>query len=133
MKKSTVFAGLLICVAASLEACERVWYLDVVDSTDVAHPVLCLSMKPHCSGGGVDMAILKVDEIEASGRFIRSVWTIQTTSNNPLQFVKFGTVPNGWALVTPAISLESGRYYRIENHVFMCKIAEPHNVCSVLD
>jgi hypothetical protein len=89
-------------------------------------------MKPHCSGEAVDLAILRFDEIEKSGKFVRAVWVIQTISRNPLHLLKFGTAPEGWTTVKTAIPLEQEKYYRVADHIFTCRIANPHNICSII-
>jgi hypothetical protein len=131
--KNILLVSSLLFMSVALTACERTWYLDVVDATDIAHPILCLSMKPKCTGEAVDLAILGFDEIDKSGKTIRPVWVIQAASNNPLKIVKFGAVPSGWAQVGPAAPLEAGKYYRVENHILSCRTDKFKNICSVYD
>lgn len=122
----------ILVISLALTACERKWYLDIIDATDLEYPVLCLSMKPKCTGDAVDVSILVFDEIDESGKTVRPAWIIQTVSNNPLKIVKFGTTPIGWTLVKSAIRLEPAKFYRVEGQVFTCRADKPNNVCTVM-
>jgi hypothetical protein len=124
-------ALLALCAAplSLLVGCERKWYLQIIESSDPAHPVLCLSMSSNCKGDGVDLAVLAVYELDRSGQTVKPVWIIQSTTNHPLKIVKYGSLPNGWKVVVPPQVIEIGKIYKIEDHVFGCKLHDQQVKC----
>lgn len=120
-------------VCSVLLSCERVWYLDFMDTSNIGNPTLCISTKPHCAGEPVDLSILAIDEIDRSGKFIRKMWVIQTTSNSPLKVLKYGETPAGWKVIQAPIALEPEKIYRVEDHVFTCNQTKEKNVCKVIE
>lgn len=117
-KASHSIALAFLCVL--LSSCERSWHFTIVDLEDLSHPEMCISTEANCNGDPVYAAIISLDELDASGNSIKTVWAMQAINSAPLKNFTYGTAPSGWRELMPATPIEPEKRYRIGMHTFSC-------------
>jgi hypothetical protein len=115
---SCVKAILLLQVLFILGACQQVWYLTVIDDSDLNHPRFCLSRFANCEGYGPRIALLMIDEVDEERHTIRAMWAIDRVEDVALKEVTYGAAPKGYKEVMKAKPLEIGKWYSVDSAYF---------------
>jgi hypothetical protein len=115
---SSVKAILFLQVLFILGACQQVWYLTVIDDSDLNHPRFCFSRFRNCVGSGPSLAFLSIDEVGEEKQFIRPMWQIERVEDELLNEITYGVAPKGYKEVMKARPLEVGKWYSVKSEYF---------------
>ena len=112
-------AVVCLVTAALLCACERVWYLTVIAVAD-GRPEFCISRYSGCRGEGVQLTLVVVSTVDASGKSQAQVWKIHPMIGHDqgLRHIAYGVLPQGWVEDSPAAPLNDGTFYSVNGQFF---------------
>jgi hypothetical protein len=106
----------LCLVLATLVACTRQWYFSI-EQTAKGDFDLCISLRPSCSGEGVQLAALEITEIDRNGDRKQTMWLIEARSerdtDNLIKAIRYGRTPDGWVEVSRAKKLMPNTTYSV--------------------
>lgn len=85
-------------------------------------PVFCVSSQPNCASPGAPLRSLQVDQIDESGRVLKTLWHVKAppgwSSTGEVSKVIYGTAPEGWTVERPATGLTSGEHYSVNGQFY---------------
>jgi len=114
------------CVISTLSGCSQEWHLTVLNA-DADRPQFCISTGPDCSGRGIELDKIVLQEVDQAGVSVRDVWTIDGHSNDPADYrvmrLKYGIAPQGWVERQPASRLMNWVYYGVNERFYFCRDA----------
>jgi len=107
---------IFLCIALFvLGGCPRQYYIHLKDSSDLKHPVFCLTENSMwCGGSGIQQGIFFVEELNDDGEIIDDAWMIEHESGlGKIYEIRYGEAPEGYRVVYKAKELELNNFYRI--------------------
>lgn len=112
------YAFLGIMVIINICSCRPIGRLSILDISDPAHPVICISRDPHCIGALLSYSIISIDEVGQDNRTIKEMWWIQRVDSDRKFVTKYGVLPQGWDGDKPALPLELNKVYSMNGDYY---------------
>jgi len=109
---------IVIIMLGFMIGCQRVWYLSVVDTINYHYPVFCISENKNCRGKGVGLPVLAFFEVNERGEEVKTMWLVEPIKNLDVKKVIYGKPPEGWREKSPALPLEIGKQYSLNDKFF---------------
>jgi hypothetical protein len=115
---------LLIAIFATvfLSGCPQTWHLTITDSSDLAHPHICLSSRRNCSGRPISTGLFVFAAVDEEGRYtdengiVEPMWVIQPVENVPLGEFVYGIPPEGWEELQESRPFALDTWYVADQH-----------------
>lgn len=116
MKKLTIIIctilGLFIC------SCRPIGRLSILDISDPAHPVICISRDPHCIGIHQSLSRVNIEEVDSNYHTTKEMWYIININSEQKFVTRYGVLPKGWEGPKPASPLELNKVYSMNRDYF---------------
>lgn len=106
-----------------LSGCQQTGYFTITGLDSELRPRFCVSEEPGCSGMGVNLECVAVEEVPVAGtdEKRRMVWAIHATTDEPLRLLVYGGTPPGWVQDIPPDRLRVGPTYEVGQLRFRLK------------
>jgi hypothetical protein len=114
-----------------LSSCERDWHVAIA-GFDGDNPEFCVSRSAECTGSGVQLTLMDIDEVDDHGNRLSVAGSIQAHSNEQQDYiirrVVYGAVPKGWLQYQQPAPLHEESYYSINGEFYFRAVGRriPH-------